>query len=70
MKTEFAKLQTLLETEISAKEIARRLKVSIPTAYRRVRKLMEAGAQIKVRYRPHNKRGPTPTTYHLVKAIP
>jgi predicted transcriptional regulator len=70
MTPDLLKLQKLLESEMSAKTIARVTRVSIPTAHRRLRALMEAGARLKATARPSGKTGPIPVTFRLLKAAP
>ncbi len=65
MKPVLHKLQSLLKRELSAKEIAEKMECSIPTAYRRIAALEEAGALISTRLTPRNKTGPVPTRYQL-----
>lgn len=53
--------------ELSAQEIARLAKCSLPSVYRRIERLRELGAEIEEKREPRKKTGPTPTMYRLVR---
>ena len=69
MKPELKELQALLaKHELSAPELAVRLKCSLPTVYRRLLALTKLGAVIiEVRER-RNRPGPTPSRFRLTRA--
>lgn len=65
------KLQNLLKVERSAKDIAHAMSSSIPTAYRRINSLREAGAVLQmVKRYDSGKTGPTPAIYRILKVAP
>ncbi len=72
MKPTLKRLQSLLNFAyyIPAKKLARQMKVSLPTIYRQLASLEEAGAVLATTKVPRKKTGPTPTLYRLMKAAP
>jgi DNA-directed RNA polymerase specialized sigma24 family protein len=53
------------QRDLSAQEIARLAKCSLPSVYRRIERLRELGAEIEEKKEPRKKTGPTPTKYRL-----
>ncbi len=53
------------ERSLYAAEIAKKAGCSLPSAYRRIEKLRELGADIQETKPPRKQKGPTPTKYRL-----
>lgn len=70
LKAELKELQTLLaKYELSAPELAERLRCSLPTVYRRLLALSKLGAIITEVRERRSKPGPTPSRFRLTRAV-
>lgn len=70
MRPELRELQTLLaKHELSAPELAERLKCSLPTVYRRLLALSKLGAVITEVRERRSRPGPTPSRFRLTRAV-
>lgn len=62
------RLEALLKTERTARDLARLMGCSVPTAYRRLEALKRAGMQIVEATTFSKKTGPAPRKFRLVEA--
>lgn len=72
MTSDLLKFQALLPRHsfVSVKTLAKRAAVSVPTVYRRLRKLLAEGAAISETKSSVRRTGPVATMYRLEKAAP
>ena len=62
------KLEALLKTERTARDLARLMDCSVPTAYRRLERLKQMGLKVIESTTFSKKTGPAPRKFSLVEA--